>query len=290
VSLLEKSTTITRGRDVADILDTSDGPGVGSRDISAVIWSHNHFDHTGNMSKFPETTDLVVGPGVHASSWPGWPSNPNGIVLDSDITGRKVCEISFDGNTKIGRFDAFDYFGDGSFYLLDAPGHAVGHLCALARTTGTPDDSFIFMGADACHHPGILRPTEYLPLPRSITPLPLAKFAGSMLNSCPGELLEQLTLNRRLDQPFFVVKDSPMLANHATTLESVDKIQELDASDHVLVILAHDRSIRNTIPLFPQTINGWKERGLGVGTKWLFCSDSDFKGAIQALSQMHGDA
>ena len=31
-------------------------------------------------------------------------------------------EIQFDPEIKIGKFAAFDLFGDGSFYLLDAPG------------------------------------------------------------------------------------------------------------------------------------------------------------------------
>ncbi len=33
---------------------------------------------------------------------------------------------------------AVDYFGDGSFLPLDGPGHAIGHLCGLARTTVDP--------------------------------------------------------------------------------------------------------------------------------------------------------
>lgn len=37
---------------------------------------------------------------------------------------RRVHEIDFtdDQSLKLGRFDAFDYFGDGSFYLLNSPG------------------------------------------------------------------------------------------------------------------------------------------------------------------------
>ncbi|RAQ62996.1 hypothetical protein COH20_012729 [Aspergillus flavus] len=116
-----------------------------SSDIEAIVWSHNHFDHTGD------------------------PSRPDGTVLDSDAVGREIREINFDNTgLRIGRLAAFDYFGDGSFYLLDAPGHTAGHMCALARTTAYPP-SFVFMGADACHHPGVLRPSQYLPLPR---PLP----------------------------------------------------------------------------------------------------------------------
>ncbi|KAL1955027.1 hypothetical protein VTO42DRAFT_318 [Malbranchea cinnamomea] len=55
--------------------------------------------------------------------------------------GRNLREITFNGPNclQIGRPPAFDYFGDCSFYLLDSTGHAVGHLCGLARTTSHPD-------------------------------------------------------------------------------------------------------------------------------------------------------
>lgn len=32
--------------------------------VDGVVWSHWHWDHTGDMSLFPKTTDLYVGPGV----------------------------------------------------------------------------------------------------------------------------------------------------------------------------------------------------------------------------------
>ena len=47
-------------------------------------------------------------------------------IANISLSGRELKEISFDGSTIIGAFQAYDYFGDGSFYLLDVPGHAVG--------------------------------------------------------------------------------------------------------------------------------------------------------------------
>ncbi|GAW20430.1 hypothetical protein ANO14919_099360 [Xylariales sp. No.14919] len=140
VSSIDATTTITVGTDVSSMLDFGkSGLGIRSKDIEAAIWSHNHFDHIGDMSRFPGTTRLVVGPGVRVASWPGYPSNPDSLVLDADAEGRVVQELSFQSHDpqqatpfRIGRFDAFDYFGDGSFYLLNAPGYAVGHLCGLA--------------------------------------------------------------------------------------------------------------------------------------------------------------
>lgn len=286
VSLIKATTVVTEGSDVASVLDTdSSGLSVRSADIKSVIWSHNHFDHIGDASTFPPSTELVVGPGVRATSWPGWPRNPDACALDSDVQGRVVREISFDNDSntglKIGRFDAVDFFGDGSFYLLDAPGHAVGHLCALARTTANPP-SFVFMGADACHHAGVLRPTEYLPLPQSITPSPFVDgLAGSAINagtdagvtSCPGALLQQLTIGKSPSLPFFTVARGPLFSDHDAAMDTVRKIQELDAADNVFVLIAHDLSLRDRIPLFPETINAWRASNLGAETRWLFCSD-----------------
>lgn len=85
--------------------------------------SHFHWDHTGDPSTFPTSTELVVGPGFKKAFMPGYPSNPDAPIKESDYRGRNVREISFaNSSLRLGRFRALDYFGDGSFYLLDAPG------------------------------------------------------------------------------------------------------------------------------------------------------------------------
>ncbi|RYP59319.1 hypothetical protein DL769_008583 [Monosporascus sp. CRB-8-3] len=89
VSLVKATTVVTPGSDVSSVLDSDQsGVNIRSADIEAVIWSHNHFDHIGDVSTFPSTTDLVVGPGVRALSWPGWPRQPDAIVRDSDAEDR----------------------------------------------------------------------------------------------------------------------------------------------------------------------------------------------------------
>ena len=279
VSLIKATTKVTPGLNVASVLDSnSSGLDILNGDIRAVIWSHNHFDHIGDPSTFPPSTELVVGPGVSAASWPGYPRNPEAGVLDSDAEGRVVREVSFDTGLRIGRFDALDFFGNGSFYLLDAPGHAIGHLCALARTTAAPS-SFVFMGADACHHPGVLRPTEYLPLPRLITPSPFAHIEKAV-TACPGALLQQLTPGLNPSVPFFTISNGPLFPDHNAALDTVRKIQELDAAENVFVVIAHDLSLRDRIPLFPNKINEWRANDLRSATRWLFCSD--FEGSVQS--------
>ncbi|KAL4811719.1 cytochrome P450 [Aspergillus spinulosporus] len=257
--LIRKTTRVYNARNIADILDKSSVPGcnIRSKDIEAIIWSHDHFDHIGDPSTFPLSTNLVVGPGLR-DAWPGYPSNPTSRVLDSDIEGRQLHEISFNQtNLKVGPFDAFDYFGNGSFYLLNAPGHSIGHMCGLARVTTAPD-TFIFMGADACHHPGVLRPTRYRPLPPDY-PSPSGFSRG-----------DAFSLAR--DEAFFKVSPS-LTVDHSKALETVEKIKDFDSSDDVFVILPHDHTLKGRISFFPESINNWRAREYKSSTKWVFCEN-----------------
>ncbi|CAI7591046.1 unnamed protein product [Penicillium palitans] len=280
VRLIQQTTRVHVEKNVAEILDMQqewpeDGPVVRSKDIEAIIWSHHHFDHIGDPSTFPAATDLVVGPGVRSVCWPGYPTNPDSLVLDKDIQGRHVREIGFTSSSphhcRIGRFDAFDFFGDGSFYLLDAPGHSVGHMIGMARVTAAdgPDgqDSYVLMGADACHHPGVLRPTEYLPIPILVEPSPIQQWSA-----CPGVWLQHLHPHGSATEPFLNV--SPVLfPKFDTAMDTVKKIQELDAVDNILVILAHDETLKKHIKLFPHRINDWMSTEVAAQTQWLFCGD-----------------
>ncbi|EFE33934.1 uncharacterized protein ARB_07398 [Trichophyton benhamiae CBS 112371] len=85
VSVIEETTVITVGSDVASIIESNTGDlNLRREDIQAVIWSHNHFDHIGDMSVFPPTTELIVGPGARDIALSVWPQNPDSFVLESD--------------------------------------------------------------------------------------------------------------------------------------------------------------------------------------------------------------
>lgn len=285
VDLIHHTTKCFTDQNISQILDahanSSEGASsssVRSTDIEAIIWSHHHFDHIGDPSTFPKSTTLVVGPGISELCWPGYPTKQDGVVLDADNEGRTVQEIDFTAQPlRVGDFDAFDYFGDGSFYLLNAPGHSAGHMTALARVTTNEndDDSFVFMGADACHHPGVLRPTAYLPLPAQVRLPSLTD--GSDFEVCgvkvyPGEAFQHLQRNKDATEPFFEL--SPvMLSDPAAAQETVRKITELDAAENIFVILAHDGSLKGHIDFFPLAINEWRAKGLKSATRWLFCED-----------------
>lgn len=182
-------------------------------------------------------------------------------------------EISFEdkGVLQIGQFRAFDLFGDGSFYLLDTPGHAVGHLAGLARTT---PDTFIMMGGDLCHHAGELRPSELSPLPSEIRLEALSHYHGGV---CPGADFEQIQKSRARGptQTFF---DPNMGLNIPEALRTIKKVQQADAEDNVLFIYAHDGTIKGVMDFFPAEANEWKAKGVRQKVYWRFLED--FKGAL----------
>ena len=87
------------------------------------ISSHYHWDHLGDPSTFPPSTSLIVGPGFKEALTPGYPQNQESPILERDYEGRELKELSFEeSDLKLGKLRAVDYFGDGSFYLLDTPG------------------------------------------------------------------------------------------------------------------------------------------------------------------------
>lgn len=44
------------------------------------IISHSHFDHHGDPNTFPDSTDLIVGPGFKANFVPSYPTKPDSGV------------------------------------------------------------------------------------------------------------------------------------------------------------------------------------------------------------------
>ncbi|KAL8925748.1 MAG: hypothetical protein Q9172_002089 [Xanthocarpia lactea] len=273
----EHGWSVTAEKGVVDIL--KDG-GIDPKSINAIVWSHHHWDHIGDPSTFPHSTDLLVGPGFKDAFIPAYPTEPSSPIRESDYADRQLREISFDSDLTIGGFKALDYFGDGSFYLLDSPGHSIGHMCGLARTT-TSTATFIFFGGDCAHHGGEFRPSPTLPLPSTITPSPLPHLYPT---ACPGSLF--IPIHRLYDpsarttatdlptnQPFFL-----STAGGAHDLDqcrdSVRKMSAFDGKENVLVMIAHDAQMLDVVTCFPKgKANQWKAEGWKGKGAWQFLGD-----------------
>ncbi|QRV83259.1 metallo-beta-lactamase superfamily domain-containing protein [Ceratobasidium sp. AG-Ba] len=266
--ILQNNWDVTVRKNVSDILAEH---GVPLESITTIIWSHYHWDHTGDPSLFPPTTSLTVGPGFTKSQTPGYPTNPDALILESAYEDRELVEIHFgeDPELLLGHFRAYDYFGDGSFYLLDSPGHAIGHICGLARTT---PDTFVLMGGDTCHHGGQLRPTQYLPLPDYISPNPFEPQGPP----CPGSVLLDVHPHKNGTEPYFQIGGMNGKSSHDDPPEarrSLNKLQEFDGHPNVLTVIAHDHSLLGLVDLYPKTINDWYNKGYKQLGLWQFARD-----------------
>jgi len=115
--------------------------------IDAVILSHTHFDHIGDLTQFPASVELVLG----ADSPSGQELAEQLDVPMSCLEARtvRILNREKDDWVKIGAgWSAVDYFGDNTMLLLHCPGHYKGHIAALVQHS--PNNWLIF-GGDCCH-------------------------------------------------------------------------------------------------------------------------------------------
>lgn len=262
-------------KDLADILVEG---GVDLGHLEAAIISHHHYDHFGNPDSFPKSMKLVVGPGFSAQFMPGYPTSRESPAFEEAFKNRQVEEVAFLDLVLAG-YRAFDYFDDGSLYILDTPGHAIGHLSALVRTT---EDTFVFLGGDICHFGGAFRPSSYIPMPASLEHDSInsmgrlqAPFACSLFTTCHPSPNDARTI------PYYQPCSRPdsWYVDPPSALQSVKRLIELDANERILVLIAHDPGIMNVLPLFPnKTINNWFEAGWKEKLHWSFLAELPIEG------------
>ena len=149
--------------------------GLNTREINLILLSHVHYDHHGDPELFPTSTFVVgngtlkllkQGMGGHAAHQLFDPDLlPNGRVFELPPTPIEVSKASaahlepgnpFANSTwaPLGPFEAaIDVFGDGSAYIVNAPGHLAGHVNMLCRTENT---QWVYLASDACHDKRIM--------------------------------------------------------------------------------------------------------------------------------------
>lgn len=151
-------------------------------------------------------------------------------------------------------------------------------MCALARTTPT---TFIFMGADGCHHCGSLRPNNYLPLPSEVSPSPFSIPPHLQGTVCPGSVLEAIHPRNSYTEPYYS-QLAPAPSRDVPVAEAtIGKMIPFDANEEVFVIIAHDKSLLDVIDFFPKRANEWKKKGWKEAGRWKFLED--FKDAVAPI-------
>ncbi|KAI0105342.1 hypothetical protein F4776DRAFT_647067 [Hypoxylon sp. NC0597] len=266
-------------RDVRDVLIEN---GVNLDEIKDIIWSHHHFDHTGDPSVFPPSTNLVVGPGLRKMVGEGYPIDNESVCLSSAWKNRNCHELDFESDKRviqIGRWKALDWFSDGSFYLLRSEGHTLDHISGFARTklraqSKTGKDEFILMGGDVAHHGGEFKPNRFSPIPTTISPDPrLAPYSGGF---CPGEYYAQY--NKRHDgddrwrSPFLKTAEA-FTDDPEKAAWSLDVVGEFDAHNNVFVIFSHDATLLDVVEFYPKDATDWEVKGWKREGRWRFLED-----------------
>ena len=157
----------------ADMLvppEGSDAPSAlrrGGLDPAALAYaciSHAHVDHIGDPSAFPNATYLL-GAGTRSllpTSHPDSNSGPPGSASHHNQTDKfslgllaalppdRTRFLDLTDAPALGPFaHALDFFGDGSLYVVDAPGHLAGHVNVLARTSA--DGAWALFAGDSAH-------------------------------------------------------------------------------------------------------------------------------------------
>ncbi|KAG7038941.1 cytochrome p450 [Colletotrichum scovillei] len=131
--------------------------GVETSDIDTVLFSHAHWDHCRPIKDEFPNAKVIFGRGTALHCSPGHIQNDEiqpMVQWDSRIFGDdKVRTESFqelEGSWQSwGPFEsALDYFGDGSLWIIEAPGHMAGNLAACAYLES---GERIIMASDCCH-------------------------------------------------------------------------------------------------------------------------------------------
>lgn len=140
--------------------------GVETSSITHVVLSHLHPDHIGGIARFPMATFVMTSgqrnslaaprlrAGILTGLLPDWFDDARRIVLDDEAF--QVTDI---GGIPL---RGADLFGDGSYVVVDLPGHADGHIGALV-------DGRVLLAGDAAWGRDLLAATADLrAIPRAV--------------------------------------------------------------------------------------------------------------------------
>ncbi|KAF9554723.1 Metallo-hydrolase/oxidoreductase [Agrocybe pediades] len=137
-----------------DVFDSLKEGGLQPGDIDYVCLSHCHWDHTGDTTPFTKSK-FVVGGACQTILQEPYPKNSKGRFAFDLLPEGRTEFLDPSSWNPIGPFPrALDFYGDGSFYIIDAPGHLAGHINALARTSA--DGGWIYLAGDSAHHRNLI--------------------------------------------------------------------------------------------------------------------------------------
>jgi glyoxylase-like metal-dependent hydrolase (beta-lactamase superfamily II) len=108
--------------------------------VKAVITSHAHLDHIGNIKLFPKAVHVIQKKELYQAWWPEKFQREGGAFVMGDFDGpaRDFNYLELDGD--------YDLFGDGTIVVLSTPGHTLGHQSVKVKL---PSGQTLVMAQDA---------------------------------------------------------------------------------------------------------------------------------------------
>ncbi|KZT57141.1 hypothetical protein CALCODRAFT_517617 [Calocera cornea HHB12733] len=221
--------------------------------LSGLILSHVHVDHYGALDEFPAEIPLIVGPGTKA--WVDTSSDDDRpIPLSFWKHPKVISEVGEEGARgrgkqwqKVGSFDkGWDFFGDGSMWIMQAPGHCPGHQVALCRVSTSPD-TYVLLSGDTCHSRYI-----YSPFPGPDLRSDVACWVHPS-HGPPGSEKGETTMHVDLEEAY----------------RSIARLTRMEMEDNVICIVAHETEMARELDLgigqMKQGWDKWKENGWKKG-------------------------
>ncbi|KAI0057362.1 Metallo-hydrolase/oxidoreductase [Artomyces pyxidatus] len=155
--MLAKKLAYFRPFRVLPVADYLQAAGMDPATIPRVIISHTHFDHIGDPAPFTKATFLLGADGRKRVEY-AYPDSLQSELLKGFLPADRIEYLdASDGRwAPVGPFPAaLDLYGDGSLYIVDAPGHVPGHINVLARTS--TDGGWVYLAGDSAHDLRLLR-------------------------------------------------------------------------------------------------------------------------------------
>lgn len=106
--------------------------------VKAVITSHSHLDHIGNIKLFPNAVHVIQKKELYQAWWPEKFQRGPFIMGDFDGPARDFNYLELEGD--------YDLFGDGTVMVLSTPGHTLGHQSVKVKL---PSGKTIILAQDA---------------------------------------------------------------------------------------------------------------------------------------------
>ena len=124
--------------------DYPDSIGIEPKSITKIFLSHFHADHIGATREFPNATFFYRRECYETlKSLSSLKQMDHAFVaplLPDDFADRSEAfsDACFESSDRFAPFRALDYWGDGSLFLIDLPGHAIGHTGYCLNTESGP--------------------------------------------------------------------------------------------------------------------------------------------------------